>query len=229
MRLHVVLLLVVLFPAVALAGSVTGKVTFTGTPAKPRPIDMSDEPDCQKQSSSQPMSETVVTGAGNALANVVIWVSAGADDEGTVPPKAVTFYQKGCMYVPHVAVMHTGQELQIVNSDQTLHNVHPVPKLNREWNKSQTAGAPAISEKYDKEEIFPVKCNVHPWMRGWFVVLKTNHFDVSKGDGTFTIPNLPPGKYTLTAWQESYGKQTQDITITGNENKSIEFKFTAQP
>ena len=210
------------------AGTVSGKVTYTGTPAKPRTIDMSEEPSCAKQHATPAVTETVVTGANKVLANVVVYVSAGADDEGQVPVQAVTYEQKGCQYLPHVLPMHVNQELKIVNSDQTSHNVHPLAKVNREWNKSQPPGSPAISEKYDKPEFISVKCNVHPWMHGWFAVLNTSHYDLTKEDGGFKLPNLPPGKYTITAWQEAYGTQTADVTITGDETKEVNFTFKAK-
>jgi plastocyanin len=227
-QMLVALLTLLVCPCLMFAGTVSGKVTYTGTPAKPKPIDMSKEPTCAKQHATPVTTETVVTGPNNALANVVVYISAGAPDEGQVPPQAVTFEQKGCQYIPHVLVMHTGQELKVVNSDQTSHNIHPLAKTNREWNKSQPPGTPPISEKYDKEEFITVKCNVHPWMRGYFAVLKTSHYDVSKDDGGFKLPNLPPGKYTITAWHEDYGTQTSDVTITGNETKDVTFTFKAK-
>jgi hypothetical protein len=210
------------------AGTVSGKVTFTGTPAHQKPIDMSKEPSCAKQHATPITTESVVTGPNNALENVVVYVSSGAPDDGQVPSQAVTFEQKGCQYIPHVLVMHTNQELKIINSDQTSHNIHPLAKVNREWNKSQPPGTAPISDKYDKPEFISVKCNVHPWMHGEFAVLSTNHYDVSKGGGDFKLPNLPPGKYTITAWHEDYGTQTADITITGNETKDVNFTFKAK-
>jgi hypothetical protein len=210
------------------AGTVSGKVTYTGTPAKAKPIDMSKEPTCAKQHSTPITTESVVTGPNNSLENVVVYVSAGANDEGKVPSQAVTYDQKGCQYIPHVATMHTNQELKIANDDQTSHNIHPLAKVNPEWNKSQPPGTAPIVQKYEKEEFIPVKCNIHPWMHGYFVVLKTNHYDVSKGSGEFKLPDLPPGKYTITAWHEDYGTQTADVTITGNETKDVNFTFKAK-
>jgi hypothetical protein len=210
------------------AGTVSGKVTYTGTPAKQKPIDMSKEPSCAKQHPTPVTTETVVTGPNNTLNNVVVYVSSGAPDDGQVPSQAVTYDQKGCQYIPHVAAMHTDQELKILNDDQTSHNIHPLAKVNQEWNKSQPPGTPPIVQKYDKPEFIPVKCNIHPWMHGYFVVLKTNHFDVSKDAGEFKLPNLPAGKYTITAWHEDYGTQTADVTITGNETKDVNFTFKAK-
>ncbi|MFI5114536.1 MAG: carboxypeptidase-like regulatory domain-containing protein [Terriglobales bacterium] len=66
-------------------------------------------------------------------------------------------------------------------------------------------------------------------MHGYFAVLKTSHFDVTANDGGFKLPNLPPGKYTITAWHESYGTETADVTITGNETKEVNFTFKAKP
>src|SRR5882724_5710851 len=210
-------------------GTVTGKVTYTGTPAKQKPIDMSKEPSCAKQYTTPVTTETIVTGPNNTLQNVVVYVSAGAPDESTAPTQAVTFTQKGCRYLPHVLAMQTGQQVKVLNEDQTSHNIHPLAKVNREWNKSQPPGTPPLVDKYDKPEFIPVKCNVHPWMHGYFVVLKTSHYAVSDGSGEFKLPNLPPGKYTLTAWHESYGTQTQEVTISGDETKSANFVFTAKP
>lgn len=210
------------------AGTVSGRVTYTGTPAKPRTIRMSEEPTCASQHATPVLGETVVTGPGNGLENVVVYVSSGAPDDGRVPAEAVKFEQKGCQYLPHVLVIHTGQEIRIVNDDQTLHNVHVLAKVNRESNRSQPPGTPPMVEKYDKAEFIPVKCNVHPWMHGYFAVLNTNRFDISKGGGAFRLPNLPPGKYTITAWHEDYGMQTANVTITGNETKEVNFTFRAK-
>jgi plastocyanin len=227
---HVLILLVILLisPALMFAGSVNGKVTYTGTPAKMKPIDMSKEPTCAKQHAAPIVNETVVTGPDNGLDNVVVYVSSGAPDDGQVPPQAVTFDQKGCQYVPHVLAMHTGQELKIINNDQTSHNIHPLAKVNAEWNLSQPPGTPPMVKKYDKPEFISVKCNIHPWMHGEFAVLNTNHYDVTKGSGGFSLPNLPPGKYTITAWHEDYGTQTAEVTITGSETKDVNFTFKAK-
>jgi hypothetical protein len=209
-------------------GTVSGKATYEGTPAKMKPIDMSKEPVCAKMYPTPPLAETVVTGPGNSLEYVVVYVSAGAPDEAA-PSTAATFTQKGCRYIPHVLAFEVNQEFKILNEDQTSHNIHPLPKLNREWNKSQPPGTPPITEKYDKAEFIPVKCNVHPWMHGNFAVLKNSHYSVTDNAGAFTLPNLPPGKYTITAWHESYGERTQEVTITGNETKTITFVFKAKP
>jgi plastocyanin len=209
-------------------GSISGKVTYTGTPPKMKPIDMAKEPSCAKQHATPVMTENVATGPENSLQFVVIYISAG-DTSSTPATETVRYDQKGCQYRPHVLPMQAGQVLQIYNDDQTSHNIHPLAKVNPEWNKSQPAGSAPIDTKYDKPEFIPVKCNIHPWMHGYFVVLNTSHYAVTGPDGSFSLKGLPAGKYTVTAWQEQYGTQTQDVTVGAGETKGINFTFKALP
>jgi plastocyanin len=209
-------------------GTISGKVTYTGTPPKMKPIDMSKEPTCAKQHATPIMTQDFETGPGNTVEDAVIYISAG--DQGSTPgSQTVKFDQKGCQYIPHVLAMQVNQPLEIINSDQTAHNIHPLAKINQEWNKSQPPGTPPIEAKYEKPERIPVKCNIHPWMHGYFVVLSTSHYSISDADGAFSLQGLPPGKYTLTAWTEKYGDQTQDVTVGAGETKSITFTFKALP
>ena len=211
------------------AGTVSGKVTLNGTPQKTKPFDLSKEPECVKLHASNPLfPESVLVGTGNSLRNVVVYVSSG-DNESTPPPATpAIFDQQGCHYSTHVLALRIGQEIKISNSDPFSHNIHPLAKVNREWNKMQPPGTPPFTYAYDREEFIPIKCNIHPWMSGYFVVLKTSHFMVTGDDGRFTLPNLPPGHYVVTAWHELYGTQAKEITISGSESQSIDFNFTAK-
>jgi hypothetical protein len=209
-------------------GAINGRVTFDGTPAKPRTIDMSMEPSCAKQYAKPVAAENVVTGPDNALENVVVYVSAGAPDEPP-PAQPAVLTQKGCRYAPHILAFQVNQDFEVVNDDQTSHNIHPLPSNNREWNKSQPPGAAPIEDKYARPEFIPVKCNIHPWMKGTLAVMKNSHYAITTGDGEFKLPNLPPGNYTVTAWHESYGEQTQQVTITGSDSKTVNFVFKAKP
>jgi len=212
----------------ASSGTIEGKVTYTGTPPKMKPLDMSKEPTCAKEHNPPLTQETVVTGPANALQWVVVYISAGEPPSPT-PSQTVKYDQKGCMYIPHVLVMQVDQPLQIYTDDPFAHNIHPLPKANPEWNKSQPPGAPPIDTKWSNAEFIPVKCNIHPWMHGYFVVLKTSHYAVTDNNGSFSLKDLPPGKYTVTAWHEQYLFQSQDITISGNETKTVNFVYKVTP
>jgi hypothetical protein len=210
-------------------GTISGKVTLTGTPAKPQVIDMSKQPDCVKLNPQQRVTEDTVTGPGNTLKNVVVFISSGAPTTSSTPTTPVTLNQQNCHYTTRVLALQVDQEVKIINSDPFSHNIHPMPVTNPEWNKVQLKGSPPILSSFSKPEFIPVKCNLHSWMRAYFAVLGTNHFAVTAEDGLFTLPDLPPGKYTVTAWHETYGTRSQEITIIGGQEQTVDFVYNARP
>jgi len=212
------------------SAAINGRVTLTGTPPQVKPFDLSKEPACVKMHGRDPLfPETVLLGPDNSLRNVVVYISSG-DSDSAPPPSAPALYeQQGCHYTTHILTVRIGQEVKISNDDPFSHNIHPLAKINREWNKMQPPNTPPFSYAFEHQEFIPIKCNIHPWMQGYIVVLSTNHFAVTDHEGRFSLPNLPPGHYVVTAWHEVYGTQSKEITIVGAETQSLEFTFTAKP
>ncbi len=215
-------------------GSITGTVKLQGAAPHMKGIDMSKDPYCVKQHTNNAVHlELVVVGKNDGLENVVLYLSQGlTGSEANEKPKAIpVFDQKGCMYTPHVLAMDVGQEYKVITSDQTTHNIHPEPNPltgNIPWNRSQPPGAQPIVTNWKAEEVaIPVKCNIHPWMHGWFVVVK-GPYAMTNEDGSYTIENVPPGNYTLTAWQETYGKQDQKVTVTAGKSAMADFTYKAK-
>lgn len=208
------------------SASVKGTVKFEGPPPKPARIDMSQDPLCVKAHSTPPTTEDVVVGTGGGLANVVVYISDGlTSHDFQLPQQPAVLEQKGCQYKPHVLALQAHQKLDVVNSDETTHNIHPSPNNNREWNMTQPHGMP-LEQEFAREEIaIPVKCNVHPWMKGYIAVIKHPYFAVTDKNGNFELKDVPPGAYTITVWQEKLGTQTQKVTVGASEAKTIDFAF----
>src|ERR1700729_3870210 len=76
------------------SGSISGKITYTGTPPKMKPIDMSKEPTCAKQHATPVMTENVTTGPDSSLQSVVVYISEG-DSGGAAPTETVRYDQRG--------------------------------------------------------------------------------------------------------------------------------------
>ena len=210
----------------ATAGAITGKVLFTGTAPEPEPILMEAEPECQAQYPDGAFTETAVVSDDGTLQNVFVYVKEGLGDlKFPVPTESALLDQQGCRYHPHVFGVQVGQELIIRNSDGILHNIHPMPTINRPFNLGQPVKMDS-KRTFDKVEVLiPIACDVHEWMSGYAGVLDHPYFSVTGSDGTFSLPNLPPGTYTIVAWHELYGEQTMSVTIGEKESKEIEFTF----
>ena len=218
----------------AAEGSITGTVKLSGTPPHMRGIDMSKDPYCSKAHASDPAKmETVVVGKDQGLQNVVLYISQGLSAADAAQKQSTTpvFDQKGCMYTPHVMAVDAGQEFKVTTSDQTSHNIHPQPNPmtgNIPWNRSQPPGAPPIVQTWKAEEIaIPVKCNIHPWMHGWHVVVK-GPYATTDENGSYTIHGVSPGSYTVTAWQEELGTQTAKVTVAAGAPAKADFTFEAK-
>ncbi len=212
----------------ATAATVAGMVSFSGEAPRFPPVNMSAEPDCIALHGGRVPSDRVLINDGK-LQDVLVWVSKGLEGKRfPVRTDMVNLDQKGCIYKPHVVAVQAGQALNITNSDPTTHNVHPLPRENREWNKSQTSGAPAIDYAFPRPETsIAVKCNIHPWMQAYIHVIEHPYFAVTDSNGAFEIANLPPGTYTVQAMHERLGEQEMEITVGASESKQVDFAFTA--
>ena len=206
--------------------AIRGVVKFEGIPPKAKSINMAADPSCAKQHPGLVSTPEVTADSKGGLQNVLVFIADGLGDRTFDPPKdPVVISQKGCLYEPHVMAVQANQPIEVVNDDPTSHNIHLTPANNREWNKAELPGA-KVEEAFAREEIaIPVKCNIHPWMRGYIAVLKNPYFAVTKKDGSFDLANLPPGTYTIKAWHEKLGTSTQTITIAANQTKDISFVF----
>ncbi|MBI1357116.1 MAG: hypothetical protein GC160_22475 [Acidobacteria bacterium] len=211
----------------ATAATVSGKIFFDGEAPQPQRINIADE-ECKAMHSDPIFSEQTVVNDDGTLQNVLVWVKKGLEGK-TFPVSGdkVKLDQIGCIYKPHVAAVQVGQTLSVTNSDPTLHNVHPLPRVNPEWNKSQAAGAGAIEEKFPKQELMiPVKCNIHPWMRSYISVIEHPFFAVTGADGSFEITGLPPGEYTIEAVHERLGNQETTVKVGDGESAAVELRFS---
>jgi hypothetical protein len=209
--------------------TLSGKVTFEGTAPKPARVRMDSDPLCVPLGKTA-TSETLLIGAGGAIRNVFVYVKDGLGNRTFPTPKTpVVLDQKGCVYTPHVFGVQVGQAINISHSDPAVHNVNATAKTNQGFNLIQPKGTPMRARMFDKPEVMvSFRCDVHPWMGSWAGVLPHPFFAVSGADGAFEIKGLPAGSYTLEAWHETLGTQTQKITTDGKKPSTASFTFKAR-
>jgi len=202
------------------AGSLSGRISFAGDPPAKKKLDVTkDKEVCGK---TELYDESLVVGADKGVKNVVVTV-VGAKG-GKFASQKATLDQKGCTYTPRVVVVPTTGELDILNSDGILHNIHTYGTANPAINKAQPKFKKVLTEKFSKPEIIKASCDAHAWMTGWIVATDHPFVGVTDEKGNFAIKNVPPGNYKVEIWHETLGKQVKEVSIKAKE----EAKLTAE-
>ena len=209
--------------------SISGSVRYEGAVPKLRPLQMDADPGCAKKHTADVLPEVLVLGEDNALANVMVYVTGGLAGGSYAPPsEAAVLDQVGCRYSPHVISMQTGQPFKILNSDGLLHNVHGLPKVNTPFNKAMPAAVTEANYAFDKEEVFKIKCDVHPWMGAWVGVFTHPFHGVTGSGGSFSLEGLPSGTYDIEALHERLGTLTAQVTVADGEASTHDFVFVKE-
>jgi len=208
------------------SATVSGVATYTnGDPDTE--IKMDADPVCASLHGDAVHTEKVVHDENGNLANVFVYVKEGLTGNYPAPSGAHTLDQAGCQYTPHVSGMQVDQKLIIRNSDPTLHNVHAMPTVNKEFNMGQPFQGMELEHTFDQSEVMvKFKCDVHPWMASYMGVLDHPFFGVSGVDGGYSIENLPAGDYVIEAWHEELGTQTQNVTVEDGAAVDVAFDFS---
>lgn len=233
------LCLTALFASIGGTSSVTAQAAGTGTivghakltgPALANPmIRMGRDPICAKlNAGKRPVQELVVKAADGGLANVFVEVQ-GTFPKTPVPADAVAINQRNCEYAPRVVGVRVGQTLRIINSDTLVHNVHSASAKGNDFNETQPHSDMVFNYKPKAEEtMLHIKCDVHSWMNAYVGVVSHPYYAVTSADGAFKITNVPPGKYTIRAWQERYGWVTQTVQVKPGATATVDFAYTGR-
>lgn len=227
MKRFIGLTLVAALPLILIAGDLVGTITYEGKPPKRKKLRMDSDPICGASHQEAVYNESFIVDEKGNLANVLVYLK-GVKYEAGVPEESAILDQNGCMYIPHVSGVVAGQEVKILNSDATMHNIHGLPKVNKEFNFGMPRTVKEKSVTFDKEEdVFVVKCDVHPWMKSYVQVFNHPYFAVTTTDGSYSILGIPAGEYEVVAWQEKFGSErtlTQMVSI-GKDSTELNLTF----
>lgn len=203
-----------------------GSVNFEGN--VPAGKKLSLPAGCVKPGHGDVYSNEVIVNNGK-LQNVLVRVTKGYENLTftDTPTEEVELDQQGCMYTPRVTAARVGQKVTFINSDAVFHNVRSVTTQNQRFNVAMPKKDQRITKIFTKPELFlQAKCSVHPWMGAYVAVMDHPFYSVTNAKGEFKIPALPVGTYTLEAWHEVFGTQTQEIVVkeTGATDVVLKFK-----
>ncbi|MHC4392500.1 MAG: carboxypeptidase regulatory-like domain-containing protein [Planctomycetota bacterium] len=202
----------------AKTGTISGTISFDGAPPKRDAIDMSSQDYCADHNEDAILNESAVVNDGKVQWAIVSISSDEVSEYSFKAPSAKpTLDQKGCIYTPHVLTMTAGQKLQILNSDETSHNVNSLATKNPKFNELMSEGSDPLIKKLSKEETFQLKCDVHPWMGSWVGVFPHTFHAVTDAKGGFTLNGIPEGEWTVKVWHETFGELSQKVKVAAGE------------
>ena len=187
---------------------IVGKVQYEGKVPRAKKLNMAADPICGKSHTGPVFNESFKINGEQYMENVMVWVM-NPNHSLKVPETPITLDQVGCTYNPHVTGIMKGQNLIIKNSDKTLHNIHSMSEVNNNFNFAMPAKSDPSTKTFKKtENPFYIKCDVHPWMKSWMIVLDHPYWAVTNSDGNYSIDlnGLEPGDYELCFWHEKWDK-----------------------
>jgi Carboxypeptidase regulatory-like domain len=215
-------------------GAVQGKVMFKGTPPPPKVFELWRFPDktfCGGISEKgRRLLREVIVGQDGGLNDVVVVI------EGIQKGKPFTFISAQmdanvCQFTPFVSVVSDKRQLTVTNRDPVAHDLQGYaydlsgvdivlhrPSLNNQ-------GTTDVVNLTKGRKIFTMQCGRHPYMQSWGYAIDNPYYAVTGVDGTFTIGQLPQGKYKVKAWHPILGSQERDITVTANGTATLDFTF----
>jgi plastocyanin len=211
---------------VVAGGTVTGTVTYAGTAAAPKKLEVTkDVAVCGKEGH---VDESLVVGANKGIKDVVVSIK-GVSQGKSMDALGASFVldQKVCAYKPHVLVAPIKKPVKILNSDGILHNIHTYGKKNPPKNIAQPKFKKELTETFAQPEAIPVKCDVHGWMSAWIIAVDHPYYAVTDATGKFTIADVPAGTYTVEFWQEKLGIQTKQVTVAASGTTTADFAYPA--
>ncbi len=199
---------------------ITGKVTWSGAKPALEAFAINKNPEvCDTGGGGKRSSNRLVIGKGGGVANAVVYLE-GVTAGKPMPAEAVTLDQKGCRYDPHIVLVPKKAELTMSSSDAILHNIHMfgAAVYNLPFPDQDT-----VAKKMRKGGLVRIQCDAgHGWMSAYAWVISHPYYALTDENGAFTLTDVPPGKYTIKMWHESWEvaeKIEKDGVVTGYDFK----------
>lgn len=142
--------------------------------------------------------------------------------EGVEParqePRTVEIRQEGIEFRPRVLAVPVGSTVKFPNGDDVFHNVFSFSKASR-FDLGRYPKGESKDVTFDKKGLVDVRCEVHDHMRSYIHVFDHPYHALAGADGTYRLPKVPPGKYTLVVWKEFFDPVRQDVDVKADGAK----------
>ena len=183
----------------------------------------------------------LITGSGQAVKDAVVWLEEIHADGRAASNRVVVLRQEKCEYRPHILVLYPGEQLEIVNSDPIMHNVHAY-ELNTSRRSVFNIAQPVRGQKsriapelVKGADVLSVTCDAgHPWMSAYVFRARNKYCAITDASGRFRFEGVPPGTYSLRMWHEGVAIRPSTGVLQGappvvEESYTAERSVTVQP
>ncbi|NOX56996.1 MAG: hypothetical protein GXP27_21660 [Planctomycetes bacterium] len=140
--------------------------------------------------------------------------------------------QIGCRYVPHAMIVRTDQTVVVKSDDPIAHNTHTYPIFNQPLNvvlKPRDRAGIKVTFRAPEMLPIPIKCDLHPWMLAYWLVVNHPYAALTDEQGRFTIEKLPAGRHTLTVWHERVGYVNRRLKVTVKDGETTDLGVIPVP
>jgi len=206
-------------------GSITGKAVFGGAsvPADEVLTLTSEQSLC---GDTLPARKYVIN-SNKEIKNVVVFLD-GIKEGKAVPTDPVVIDNNMCAFVPRVSLGYAGKgkTAKIINSDPVFHNTHSYIKGRTIFNLGLPDQGSQVEKPMQRPGVMEVKCDSHPWMRGYVYLLAHPYASITDESGAFSIGDIPAGSYKVKAWHEALGEvDLGDVTVAAGKTASVNAEF----
>ena len=214
--------------AVTRGGTVRGVVAFEGDV----PRDTVVTPTGDHDVCGTTLVDETVERMGNRLAGVVVWLADARSGKRLPLARRFEITNDRCQMTPRVQAALVGGTLNVRNADQGQHRNRLV--------RQRTGRAITLVSETDEGQVVPVegalsevgmvevRCDQHPWTRGWVAVFDHPYYAVTARDGSFALDSVPPGTYRLVTWHERFGKTEQRVTVNPGREATVTVELEAK-
>lgn len=209
-------------------GSISGKVTFTGDVPAPITYKISKDNDVCGEGNRE--VDYVRVNAGG-LADVVVYLDKVKQGKAfKAEEKDAKIVQKGCEFQPFIQIMHNDNNAAIINEDSVLHNIHTYEIIGKAKKTAMNISQPDMGTINKKVKLkrgvaMKIECDAHDFMHGFVFVAKNPYYARVADDGSYTIDNVPAGKYKIMAFHGTLGTQKGKAEVTAGASQTVDFTF----
>ncbi len=220
-------------------GTLKGQVTFAGDPPAPKVLfekgKAAKDPDVCAKDAPLLSDRLLVDGGTKGVKNVLVYLSkpTSISDEAKKAAAAVhvLFDQDKCVFDPHVLGILSGSTITLKSSDPVNHNINAKLKQSAFNQLLAPQGKSEFTPSGPERTPAEVTCDIHPWMKAWWMVFDHPYFAVTDGKGYFEIKNAPAGTQKVVVWQEAVDKNGfvtapygDEVVIKANDPVVKDFK-----